>query len=144
MSIGYFRTGARSHAEPAVYQRMRDDRQALEVALEREDAAWVARQHAAKQRCRRTARAVAQLLLGQAMRMAGVEYTPELEQLAVDCGDGTSARHWTFSLHGLLFSLGPHGGLAVHLPTECRAHAQYECWNIVELGEAVQALGRRQ
>ena len=95
-----------------------------------------------KQKARRSARALAQILLGERMRTAGVQYTPELEHLEVERGDGTLPCHYAFQLHDLMFATGPGESLVVFLRDENRGY--YKVWSIVELGRAVKALGARR
>lgn len=117
-----------------------DAAQAAQVHAEAAEAAADRWRWDKKQKARRSAKAVAQLLLGRRLRACGVAYTPELEHLAVDTGDGTRAQHYYCMLHGCAFALGEGDALVVWR-VGADVWRPLKVWDRVDLGRAVEELG---
>jgi hypothetical protein len=91
-----------------------------------------------KQRARRSARALAQILLGRRFRAMGIRYEPEFDNLEIERGDGTLPIHWACQYQGFSWALGAGDAVVVWLPGDDARY--FECWNIVDVGRAVKRM----
>jgi len=125
---------------PELARTMADAAQQITVAQEQYDAGIAAWHHRVEVRTRRSARALAQLRFGELLRGMGIEYGPELEQVEVTVGDGTSPWDYGIQLQGVLFELGGQGALVVRRPGPLTDGTTG--WLVADMGELAVALDR--
>jgi hypothetical protein len=132
----------------AIAERRRTTADAISAALDAaqaEDVRAEAREDAAdrwryeqKLRTRRSARALAQILLGRRFRAIGIQYEPEFDNLPVERSDGTRPEHYACSYQGYCWALGAGEALVIWTPGDNPRF--YAVSDIVELGRAVKRM----